>query len=224
MALAWMNSAGVCQMIGYTVSTWFGYAGWGCLDYFVEQPGRYTFAEAFHANHHALIHRLETYFPEAVARAQSPPGSRPRIAELKLSDEARAAGLRPTDATGLLYDRDVVAFYGDPKWSARMAAMPKHYDQALEIEDGVYTLAIIPNRGGDSFKPANKNGSQRGWRPIIQFLPHRIKKVEILTGEDLRPVVTDDFILVPNPRECERDRAYVIRFKAEELAPGEPAP
>ncbi len=59
MALAWMNSAGVHQMIGYTVETWFGYGGWGCLDYFLEQPGRYTFTEAFFANHHALIHKLK---------------------------------------------------------------------------------------------------------------------------------------------------------------------
>jgi len=110
MALAWMNSAGMHQVIGYTVNTWYGYAGWGCLDYFVEQPGRYTFAEAFLANHHALIYRLETYFPKQVARAQIPPGGRPRIVGLKLSDEAQAEGLRSTDAAGLLYDRDVMAF------------------------------------------------------------------------------------------------------------------
>ncbi|HEY6563637.1 MAG TPA: hypothetical protein VIY86_04035, partial [Pirellulaceae bacterium] len=30
MALAWMKSAGVRQMLGYTVPTWYGYAGWGC--------------------------------------------------------------------------------------------------------------------------------------------------------------------------------------------------
>ena len=47
MALAWLKSGGVRQMLGYTVPTWYGYAGWGCLDYFVEQPGRYDFAEAF---------------------------------------------------------------------------------------------------------------------------------------------------------------------------------
>ena len=47
MALAWMNDAGVKQMLGYTVPTWFGYQGWGVLDYFVEQPGRYTLTEAF---------------------------------------------------------------------------------------------------------------------------------------------------------------------------------
>jgi zinc protease len=218
MALAWMNSAGVRQMIGYTVNTWYGYAGWGCLDYFVEQPGRYTLAEAFHANHHALIHRLETYFPRQVARAQIPPGGRPRIVGLTLSDEARAEGLQPFDGAGLLYDRDVVAFYGDPKWSAKMAELPKYYDQALEIHHGVYTLTITPNRGKDSFKPVNTNGSQRGWRPIVQFLPHRIKDIQITAGEELKPLVTDNFILVPNPRECDPDRKYVVRFQAHELA------
>lgn len=189
MALAWMNSAGVKQMLGYTVPTWFGYMGWGVLDYFVEQPGRYTLTEAFFANNHALIHRL--------LDANTPAG----------------------EIRGLRYDRDVVAFYGDPKWSAKMAKMPKYYDQKLEISDGVYgdgvyTLTITPNRGKVSFKPVNTNGSQRGGRPIIQFLPYRIKDVEILSGQDLDPVVTDDFVLVPNPRRCDPERKYVVRFKA----------
>ncbi len=60
LALAFMNSAGVRQMAGYTVPTWFGYAGWGLLDYFVEQPGRFTLCEAFHANGQALVHRLDS--------------------------------------------------------------------------------------------------------------------------------------------------------------------
>ena len=193
MALAWMNSAGVKQMLGYTIPTGYGYGGWGCLDYFVEQPGRYTFNEAFLANHHALVQRMNDSATDA--RTQQ-----------------RLRG-----------DLDVVAFYGDPNWSAKMAEMPKYYDQALEIEDGVYTLTITPKRGEDSFKPVNTNGSERGWRPMVQFLPHRIKDVEIVAGEDLNPVVTDDFILVPNPRECDPDRKYVVRFKAKELAPGDSA-
>ncbi|MEZ6124376.1 MAG: hypothetical protein R3C49_14555 [Planctomycetaceae bacterium] len=90
MALAWMNDVGVRQMIGYTVPTWFGYGGWGVLDYFVEQPGRYTLTEAFFANHQALLHSLET---------------------------------ESGDRRGLEFDRDVVAFYGDPAWEARMAEM-----------------------------------------------------------------------------------------------------
>lgn len=58
MALAWMRDANVVQMAGYTVPTWFGYAGWGMVDYLLEMPGRYTFAEAFLVNQLALDHLL----------------------------------------------------------------------------------------------------------------------------------------------------------------------
>ena len=184
MALAWMNSAGVMQMLGYTIPTGYGYGGWGCLDYFVEQPGRYTFTEAFMANHHALVQRMND------------PGTDRRT-------QQRLRG-----------DLDVVAFYGDPKWSAKMAEMPKFYDQKLDIKDGTYSLTITPKRGEGSFKPVNMNGSERGGRPIIQFLTHRIKDVEIVAGAELKPVVTDDFILVPNPRICDPERDYKVSFTA----------
>ena len=168
LALAFMNSAGVRQMIGYTVPTWFGYAGWGQLDYFVEQPGRFTLCEAFHANDHALIHRLET-------------------------------DASPRDAEGLAHDRDVVAFYGDPAWEARMAPGTLSFDQKLTEADGTFTFVITPLAGAASFAPVNRNGSQRGGRPIVHFLPRRIGTAEIVAGAEWRPVVTDDFLLVPLP-------------------------
>jgi zinc protease len=180
MALAWMNSAGVMQMLGYTIPTGYGYGGWGCLDYFVEQPGRYTFNEAYLANHHALVQRMHDPATDARTRQR------------------------------LRGDLDVVAFYGDPKWSAKMVEMPGYY----EIKDGTYTLTITPRRGEDSFKAVNTNGSERGGRPMVQFLPDRIKDVEILAGADLKPVITDDFILIPNPRTCDPKRDYQVVFKA----------
>ena len=185
MALAWMNNAGVAQMVGYTDLTWFGYGGWGNLDYFVEQPGRFTLAEAFLANDHALVNRLTS----------------------------GAAG--KNEIRGLEYDRDIVAFYGDPAWEARMADQPKAWDQSLTLSDGLYTLDVVPRRGEASFKPINTNGSQRGGRPIIQFLPHRVKHVEIVEGADLNPVVTDDFLLVPNPVECDPNKNYRVSFRAQ---------
>ncbi len=184
MALAWMHSAGVHQMIGYTVPTWFGYGGWGCLDYFVEQPGRYTFVEAFHANHHALVHCLET---------------------------------KTGNQRGLSFDRDVVALYGDPAWSATMAPMPTAYEQSLKIDGEMYELTIKGNRGASSFEPVNTNGAQRGWRPVVQFLPHRVKNVTVIEDSDLSAVVTDDFVLVPNPRKYEPTKSYVVKFKAERI-------
>ncbi|MEX2188293.1 MAG: hypothetical protein WD875_15910 [Pirellulales bacterium] len=193
MALAWLNSAGVRQMAGYTVLTWYGYAGWGMLDYFVEQPGRFNMAEAFFANQQALLHRLETEFPE-VAREIPEPG------------KTRGRG----DAAGLLHDRDVLAFYGDPAWDARLAPGPLRWEQSLVEKDGKWTLTITPKAGADTFKPVNKNGSQRGGRPIIAMLPRRIGKVKIEGGAELKPVVTDDFVLVPLPTGDVKEKYEVV--------------
>ena len=41
-----------------------------------------------------------------------------------------------------------------------------------------------------------------------------MKDIEILEGGDLDPVITDDFILVPNPRVCDPEREYKVVFKA----------
>lgn len=214
MATAWMNSAGVHQMIGYTVPTWYGYAGWGCLDYFVEQPGRYTFTEAFFANHAALIHRLQTLFPGVVSAEVDANGRPPSGSALPITDQARAAGLNANDARGLLYDRDTVAFYGDPAWVARLAPGTLAWDQTLREREGTYTFVIKPNFGEKTFAPINQNGSQRGGRPIVQFLPKRVKAVRLLEGADLQPVITDDFILVPNPRVCDPAKPYRVVFQA----------
>ncbi len=216
MALAFMNSAGVRQMVGYTVLTWYGYAGWGCLDYFVEQPGRYTFVEAFFANQHALIERLESNFSE-ISRLETSPGTIPR-AKFELSEAAKKSGLTVQDGFGLLHDRDVLALYGDPAWNAKMAPGKLSFEQTLtEVAEGVFSFDIKPLAGEKSFEPVNTNGSQRGGRPFVQKLPRRIKDVEIIQGKELSPVITDDFILVPNPRLCDPESTYRVLFKATDI-------
>ena len=95
-----------------------------------------------------------------------------------------------------------------------MTAMPTAYDQELTIQDNLYTLTIVPRRSAESFKPVNTNGAQRGWRPIVQLLDHRISDVRIVDGEELSPVVADDFVLVPNPRTVDPSQTYRIQFTA----------
>lgn len=177
MALAFLNSAGVRQMVGYTDLTWFGYGGWGVLDYFVEQPGRFTLTQAFHANHLALLHKLETTFPDEAGKA-SGEGSR----------------------NGLLYDRDIVAFYGDPAWEARLQPAACGWEQELTEQNGTYIFTITPKQGDKSFELMSSNGSQRGGRPVVEFLPARVKNVTIIEGKELAAVVTDNFVLVPLPK------------------------
>ncbi len=200
MALAYLKSAGVRQMVGYTLPTWYGYQGWGLIDYFVEQPGRYSLTDAYFANESALIHRLLTYFPEiAGEESNSPMG---KIAKaIHVGEAAQSAGLTAQDAEGLLFDRDVVAFYGDPAWQARLADGPLQWKETWSQDASGGSLEITPMAGETSFAPVNTNGSQRGSRPIVRFFEQRIDpgSVKITAGAELKPIITDDFLLVPLP-------------------------
>lgn len=186
MALAWMHSAGVLQMVGYVVPTWFGYAGWGMIDYLVEQPGRFTVSEAWLANHHALIWRRDLGSPDA------------------------------GDRSGLAFDADKTVLYGDPAWDARMAPGPLRWDESLaEVTPGTWEWTITPKAGARTFAPVNTNGSQRGGRPLIAFLPRHAAGWDLLAGAEWKPVLADDFVLVPNPGpEAPLPDKIVIRFKA----------
>lgn len=216
MALAHMNRNGVRQMVGYTQPTWYGYQGWGMLDYFLEQPGRFTVSEAFFANQHALVHRLETYFPE-IAREQSDSPMGRITKPVSVGETARAAGLTAQDANGLLFDRDVVAIYGDPAWDARMAAGKLQWEQRWQQNDQGGTLEIVPLAGDATFKPVNTNGSQRGGRPIIQYFTKRIDpaRVKITEGAELKPVISDDFLLVPLPPAGSPVKPLKVAFTVE---------
>lgn len=224
MALAFMNSGGVNQMIGYTVPTWYGYGGWGVLDYFLEQPGRFSLSEAFYANQQALIYRLEKYFPD-VSRQIREHGDTTEPLQLQIAQtpELQAAGLTPQDCVGLLYDMDTVAFYGDPAWDARMATPtePIGWEQTLTEQNGEFTLTIHAQNGEKSFAPVNTNGSQRGGRPIFVALPHRIdpSTVRILDGKSLEPVITENFILMPQPTPNAQTTEYSLRFTAANRIP-----
>lgn len=184
MALAWMQSVGVRQMAGYVEPTWYGYMGWGLIDYFVEQPGRYTFAEAFLANQIALVHRLET-----------------------------ATELSAMDRKGLLFDRDRVAFYGDPAWSATMAPQTLPFSQKLTQTDDTISLEILPIEGEKSYEAIDTNGSQRGGRPMVAFLAKRIDPKNWEATAQQNAVLADDFVLIPRPAAGVKAQPMRVEWK-----------
>ncbi len=196
MALAWMHTGGVHQMVGYTVSTWFGYGGWGVHDYFM--TGAHTYAESFFLNNQALVWQLESRFPKH-ARVdldefgiESDPNLLPAL--------ARKHGIREKDALGLLWDRDTVAFYGDPAWEARLDRQgDAPFPLTLTEKDGVFTLEGA----------ARADGS---WgRPPALLLPRRVGKVELLEGV---AIVSDPFVLVPRTGAYKKGDLLRVRFRA----------
>ncbi|MBP3693050.1 MAG: hypothetical protein J6J31_01265 [Thermoguttaceae bacterium] len=219
MALAMIHSAHVDMMVGYTVPTWFGFMGWGIQDYYFEQAGRFTLAEAFFANNQALTHKLDQLVPGLPALMNKDAdgsgkiGLPPEMRDVFMTQMKAGMTLR-----GLMFDRDVVALYGDPAWENALAEREYGWTQTLEskpAEDGkmLWTLTIAPNE--DAFKLTNGNGSQRGGRPIFVFLPERVKNVQLLRGTELDPVVADDFILVPQSEALNGTEVQVIQFLAE---------
>ena len=179
MTLMMIRHANVDMLMGYVVSTWFGYMGWGVQDYYIEQPGRFTVAEAFYANNQALLYLLE---------------------HDKTAPESEK--LPAMKREGLNFDRDVVALYGDPAWQNALAVQESGWKQTLEsekAEDGTitWTLTIDPLKTEDSYALVDPNGSERSNRPLFQILPRRVSDVEIIEGQDYGAVITDDFVLIP---------------------------
>ena len=208
MALAWMGSGGVHQMVGYVVSTWYGRGGWGTKDYFFGEPGRYTLSQAFYFNNQTLVHDLVTRFPKT-ARAEfdrwNIETDRRLIGKLAASLGYREWNGEVKDNVGLLWDRDTVAFYGDPAWEARLAPRELPFEQTLTVSKGVYTFQILAKK---DCQPA---------RPPAMLLPHRVKDVAIVQGKELGPLVTDNFIMVLKPGKLEQGKTYRVVFQAKKL-------
>jgi len=207
MAPAWMRSAGVRQLVGYVVSTWYGYGGWGVNHYFLEQAGRFTFAESFFLNQQALLHRLETEFPEA-ARLAIDRWDLETDSAL-LDRFARRHGIAEKDALGLLWDRDTVAFYGDPAWEARVVPdLDLGWKQALSDEDGKLIFSLTTLRAGS-------------WRrPPAALFGRSIPGLSVLEGEEFHPLVTDDFLLVPRTGDFQAgEEIRVVVGRAEKASP-----
>ena len=130
------------------------------------QAGRFTFNEAFIANNIALVHELEMRFPKH---------ARVNIDKFDLETDSSllqrlAQKLNDKDELGLLWDRDTVAFYGDPAWSAKLSpTRALAWQQTLTERDGVFTLELTGETEGGL-----------GGTPAIQFLPRRVRNVHIL--------------------------------------------
>ncbi|MBI4243387.1 MAG: hypothetical protein HY606_04785 [Planctomycetes bacterium] len=216
MALAWMRTGGVYQLVGYTVSTWHGFMGWGINDYFLRMGGQHSFSESFYLNNQALIYQLETRFPSK---------AKINIDKFNIEDDrslldklAQQHEIIDQDNLGLLWDRDTVAFYGDPAWDARLT---KVVDPSYEIK-----LDSVQKVEGKKVTDVVKidiqikitSDVEFGQRPPIVLLPYRIKDpVLVEKKSDLKPLITDNFVLIPLEGKQKKGQIYKIQFAAKKM-------
>ncbi|HAZ64416.1 MAG TPA: hypothetical protein DCZ72_12525 [Armatimonadetes bacterium] len=206
LMLAWLHSGGANQTLGYTVLTWFGYAGWGVNDYLLGSPGGLSFADAFFANQQALLARLQHEFPDYAGFEPSADeyeqfglDSMQRRLELPRG----LAGGR--ELLGLLWDRDTVAFYGDPAWRAALPAPDLGYTTDLQIRDGVLLCTVAAQRDVEF------------GRPLFLRLPQRVRAGQPDYGAEWAPVLTDDFLLLTGLTEMSAGETVQVRYEVELL-------
>jgi zinc protease len=104
-----------------------------------------------------------------------------------------------------LWDRDTVAFYGDPAWEARLAPRDLPYDWKLTVDQDVYTFEL------------HAKADCRTALPPSMLLPHRIKDIEVVEGKQLQPLITDNFIMLFNAGELKTGKTYRVVFKANRI-------
>lgn len=198
MSIAWMNSANVATFVGYVVTTWHGRSGWGCLKYFLTTPGRYTVNEAFFLNQQDILSQMNDWYPQLVREEYPFYDKGNRAAGEYLAEILKHQPNK--DEIGFWHDRDVLAFYGDPKWDVRLIDRPEERDftvtgekvgkqYILTIKTGLnYSPRLI---SGDYFKEVHVLDL-----PFSYIFPERLNNPRLAEGQRLKVAVDENFILI----------------------------
>ena len=178
MAIAWMHSGGVYQMFGYTAVTFHGFMGWGMRDYMANS---YTLNESFYFNNQALIWELQKEFPEKAHIEFDD------YDQKKINLIPKKYKIKDKKLMGHLWDRDVVAFYGDPAWEARRNSKSPAWESKFSHVGEQVTIEIV----------VLKDGKWSG-RPLGIPFPQRLKRIRLIEcSDEIKPLVTNDFALIP---------------------------
>lgn len=230
LPVAWLSYGNVAALVGYTTLTWHGQAGWGTWKMWSANPGQYTLAEAMFLNQQYMLDRLYKWnprfleyeypyvsdnlrknFPEVVAAVEKMTG----ISELSL------------DQIGYLYDKDILVYYGDPKWNIRLDTISEANDFEVKIErrGKKCTLCITTSEHfsrirmeGNYFKEEGDvwNPVSVGRLPFTYFFPERLRNPR-LVGKlkfDGELSLNKDFLFIRDPG-FETGKTYKIVLKVD---------
>lgn len=212
MAIAWMNSGNAATMIGYVVTTWHGRNGWGGLKYWLAQPGRYTLAEAIYLNQQDFLHQQNQWYPSLIKEIY--PFTDNEFEDAHKIIKSAMNGVDPNkDQIGFWHDRDVLAYYGDPKWDVRLQKISKENDYTVSSKiKGTKCIVTIKTKKnfslermiGDKFKQEHVLDI-----PFSYFFPKRLKNPRLANGQEWDGIVDENFLIIYNP-EFKANATYDI--------------
>ncbi len=135
MAITALSAYTCNQVVGYTVPSWYGAGGWGTLGSFVDMADNTTLAEAWFLNNQFILHNTQKLFPGLLQVQFNSEGLDYAFHREVMKSGIDLNKVSARDAYGLVHDRDVVAFYGDPAWSATVDTTQSARSLALDWKD-----------------------------------------------------------------------------------------
>ena len=224
MAAAWMNGSNAATMLGYVVTTWHGRNGWGALKYWVSNPERYTLAEAVYINQQDLVHQHNEWTPTLLKERytfcdgfmEELTTAAACVSEV-VGHEVDFDNAQDWDMLGFWHDRDVVVYYGDPKWEVRLqSAGEQDYTVAAERRGENYVVTITTGKNfsmekmrGDKFKQEHVLDL-----PFSYIFPERLNNPQ-LVGDNWGKVVVDENFMLLYDAEFAPSSTYEIVIKTE---------
>lgn len=193
MALAWMGWGKANQYIGYTSTTWYGKVGWGAVSYWENMAGKAPLNESLYFSKQNLLYKLNTQFPKT-ADILIDPKLEPdtKLIRDEIVKRSVEANHDMFNNVGMIWDRDTVAFYGDP-------ALRIVHDINNTIP-AKCSVKLSKNKN-NSYKftitaETDLSAPTKNTTPVAAFFPHRLKNIKVVKGAEFKPVITDNFIMV----------------------------
>ena len=198
MAIAWMNDADATTFVGYVVPTWYGRNGWGGLKYWLTTPGRYTSAEAFYLNQQDMMYQLSAW-SENLTTMKFPYENE----DYMQAAQDMVGGEFNINLIGFFYDRDVLAYYGDPKWNVRLQQIEEENDFTVTSEikgkQCIVTVTTKPNFSMERMEGNHFKEEHVLNLPFNYFFPQRLKNPRLAEGQQWEAAVDENFLLVYHP-------------------------
>ena len=225
MAAAWLSGSNASTMIGYVVTTWHGRNGWGALKYWVTNPSRYTLAEAVYINQQDFLHQQNEWYPQLINEKyryedkfmEELTTAANRLSEV-LGREVDLNNAEDWDMVGFWHDRDVLVYYGDPKWQINLQSVAGDEDYSVEgfMRDGKYVVRVVT---GDNFSLEKMRGDKFKQEhvldlPFSYIFPKRLSSPRLAEGQEWEVALDENFVLVYNA-EFEPNSVYEIVIDVE---------
>lgn len=218
MAVAWLGSGNAAAMVGYVVTSWYGRSGWGALKYWLSNPGRYTLAEAVYLNEQDMLFQMNEWSGQFrninYSFASSEELFRQSINKAVRDITSVAGIVSPTkDQIGFLYDRDVLAYYGDPKWDVRLQEIPKEkdYQVTYKMGKGKCVITVKTDKNFNTARIAGEQFKQEHVKdlPFSCFFPERLKNPRLIGDYPWKIAVDENFLFIYQP-DFQPNKTYRI--------------